>query len=109
LKKNCWEFMGCRRSPDEQAATGIEPCPAALDKKLDGTHGGINAGRACWVLAGTYCGGKPQGSFAQKFPDCSLCDFYKLVREEEGFKFVPTSALVMRFEAKETEEQENSE
>lgn len=109
-RKNCWEVMACGRGPEEHKKTGRQPCPAATDKKLDGTHGGKNAGRACWVLAGTFCGGKPQGSFAQKFTDCSLCDFYKLVRKEEGFKFIPTTALVkMLINAEAAEEQENSE
>jgi hypothetical protein len=57
-------------------------------------HGGKNAGRACWVVAGTYCGGEAQGSFALKITDCSLCDFYNLVRDEEGRKFEPSTALL---------------
>lgn len=31
----------------------------------------------CWHIAGTYCGGKPQGAFAAKFSNCKLCDVYK--------------------------------
>ncbi len=31
----------------------------------------------CWKVAGTYCGGKVQGVFAQKFGNCSLCEVYK--------------------------------
>ncbi len=109
-KKNCWEVMGCGRGPEEHKKTGRQPCPAATDKKLDGTHGGKNAGRVCWVLAGTYCGGKPQGSFAQKLPDCSRCNFYRRVRKEEGFKFVPSTTLhKMLMNAKEAEEQEDPE
>jgi hypothetical protein len=90
MKKNCWEFKGCGKGPDSRG----DICPVAIDTRLDGIHGGINCGRACWVVAGTYCGDQPQGSFAQKISDCSLCDFYKMVREEEGRKFQHSTALL---------------
>jgi hypothetical protein len=35
-------------------------------------------------VAGTFCGGKVQGSFAEKEITCMACDFYKRVKEEEG-------------------------
>lgn len=31
----------------------------------------------CWQIAGTYCGGKVQGVFAEKYENCKLCDVYK--------------------------------
>jgi len=31
----------------------------------------------CWQVAGTYCGGKIQGSFAQKYDNCSGCEVFK--------------------------------
>lgn len=31
----------------------------------------------CWHIAGTYCGGKAQGVFADKFQNCKLCDVYR--------------------------------
>ena len=65
----------------------LEVCPASTEKKLDGVNLGINAGRACWALAGTFCKGKIQGTFASKLHDCLECDFYQLVRKEEGKKF----------------------
>jgi hypothetical protein len=89
-KQNCWEFKGCERGPGGSE----ELCPAASNTKLDGVHGGTNCGRACWAVAGTYCGGNPQGSFAQKISDCSLCDFYRTVRAEEGQRFMNSYALV---------------
>jgi len=55
---------------------------------------GISAGRACWVVADTLCGGRVQGSFAQKFKDCGLCDFYKMVKEEEGENLILTIELL---------------
>jgi hypothetical protein len=57
--------------------------PAATEKSVDGIHRGDNAGRACWIIAGTYCGGEIQGSYAAKTENCSKCDFFKLVMEEE--------------------------
>jgi hypothetical protein len=89
-KRNCWEFKGCGRGPDSDG----DVCPAATDKRLDSVHGGKNGGRVCWVLAGTYCNGEPQGTFVQKFTDCSICDFYNQVRQEEGRKFEPSTSLI---------------
>lgn len=62
-------------------------CPVVLEKKLDGTHGGVNAGRACWVVAGTFCGGTVQGTFAKKYEHCENCDFHLAVQAEEGHAY----------------------
>jgi hypothetical protein len=35
-------------------------------------------------LTGTLCGGKVQGTFAQKIFNCMDCEFYKTVVAEEG-------------------------
>ena len=69
-------------------------CPAATEVKLDGTHEGRNAGRSCWVVAGTLCQGEVQGTFAKKFDACERCEFYKLVSGEEFPKFVYASILL---------------
>ena len=58
-------------------------CPAATFKKLDGVHGGKNAGRACWVIAGTFCHGETKGCFAKKITHCHECEFYQEVRNED--------------------------
>ncbi|MDW7771833.1 MAG: NAD-dependent epimerase/dehydratase family protein [Desulfobulbaceae bacterium] len=83
-KLNCWEIKKCGRGPGSDR----NPCPAAIEERLDGVHGGKNSGRACWVVAGTYCGGKIQGTHAAKFDVCKNCDFYQLVCSEEGEKFL---------------------
>lgn len=85
-KMNCWEFKGCGREPGG-ARKDLGVCPAAVDTRLNGTHGGKMGGRACWVLAGTLCGGKEQGTFAVKYHNCEKCDFYKTVRIEEGPRY----------------------
>lgn len=73
-KLNCWEHLGCH----------FEGCPAHSERRLNGIHGGLNAGRACWVVAGTRCGGEVQGEFAQKSGNCMKCEFYLKVVSEEG-------------------------
>jgi hypothetical protein len=93
LKLNCWEFKNCGKEPGgiNNGERGV--CPAATDSRLDGIHGGKNAGRACWALSGTFCNGDYQGDFAQKFKDCHECDFFKAVVNEEGADFVFTIKL----------------
>jgi hypothetical protein len=82
-KPNCWEFKRCGRHPGGKKADQFGVCPAATDEKLEGLHGGNHAGRACWLVAGTMCGGKVQGTFAQKYGNCEQCDFFKAVMREE--------------------------
>jgi hypothetical protein len=97
-KQDCWEFMECGRGPG--AARGGESglCPAARDSRLHGTHGGRNAGRACWVLAGTMCGGQTAGTFASKFRNCQQCPFYALVKREEHPDFKLSALLLAEIE-----------
>ena len=54
----------------------------------DGLNGGKNGGRICWAIAGTICGGKVLGTFAQERKTCLKCEFYLLVKEEEGIDFM---------------------
>ncbi len=57
-KTNCWEFKKCGK--DE---TG--DCPAYP-----------KGGRVCYLVAGTMCGGRVQGTYALKIHNCRECDFY---------------------------------
>ena len=52
----CWEVLSC----DKQA------CPC---------YGGCK--QRCWQEAGTFCGGRAQGEFAQKIKDCSRCAVFQ--------------------------------
>lgn len=81
--ENCWEFMKCGR--EKLNKKGI--CPAVIEAKADKINRGLNGGRVCWAVAGTYCNGKVQGTYAQKLLSCLLCDFRQKVREEEEFRF----------------------
>ena len=93
-RKNCWEFKKCGREPHGERSLDLGVCPAAVDKVLAGVNRGKYAGRVCWVVAGTMCGGEIQGSFAQKCESCEQCDFYNFVKEEEGDNFVPLEVLM---------------
>jgi len=83
-KINCWEFKNCGREPNGSKINELGVCPSSTEIALDGVHDGKNAGRACWVVGGTICQGKIQGTFAQKYINCVECDFYQTVKEEEG-------------------------
>jgi hypothetical protein len=63
MKANCWEFTKCERQP-----------------------GGLLG--YCWKVAGTLCGGKVEGTFAAMMRNCSsCCQFYHLVKNEEGINY----------------------
>ena len=66
-KANCWEYMKCGRDKDATIK-----CPAYP-----------NFGRMCWAVAGTFCEGKVQGTFAQKYEDCRKCEFYQRIMNKE--------------------------
>jgi hypothetical protein len=77
-KQNCWEFKQCGRGPDRK-----NDCAVAKEHMFNGLHGGMNAGRACWVVAGTGGGGPATGTFAIVSRDCLRCDFFKQVEIDE--------------------------
>jgi len=83
MKQNCWEFKKCGRQPGGQHMDELGPCPVVTYAALNGVHGGMNAGRACWVVTGSLCGGKKQGNEEQKRKACWECDFLKQVKKEE--------------------------
>jgi hypothetical protein len=80
---NCWEIKQCGREAGGQNVATLGVCPVSLASDYSGVNGGDNAGRVCWAVAGTLCGGKVQGIFAQKLANCYLCEFFQQVRDEE--------------------------
>ena len=83
MKMNCWEHKKCGRQPGGARSGELGVCPVTTYRDLSGVHGGKNAGRACWVIAGSLCGGKIQGAYAQKLFNCWKCDFMNAVKKEE--------------------------
>ena len=65
----CWEIKEC--------------------KKVDCSVYGIRNAR-CWLVAGTYCGGKVQGQFAQKYGNCKICNVYKQAVPTQGLEITET-------------------
>jgi methyl-accepting chemotaxis protein len=70
--KNCWEIKNCGRIPGGRKAADMGVCPAYPDH-----------GRDCWAVAGTFCGGKVQGTSAQKLESCMECDFFQSSRQRQ--------------------------
>lgn len=88
-RMNCWEFKGCGREPGGAKTTELGVCPAAANPAFYAVHGGKNGGRACWVATGGAVGG-------EICPECNRCDFFRLVREEEGASFRPLQEILAR-------------
>jgi methyl-accepting chemotaxis protein len=86
-RQNCWEYKQCKREPGGAKAAELGVCPAATDLAHEGVNQGQKAGRYCWKVTGTLCGGNVQGSFANKLSSCMACDFFKMVRGQEGGEF----------------------
>jgi hypothetical protein len=95
-KVNCWEFKKCGREAGGLKVGELGICPAAMESRVNGMNGGKNGGRACWPLAGTFCGGKVQGTFAMKVANCMECEFFKLVGKEEGVDHESARAILAR-------------
>ena len=95
-KRNCWEAKHCGRQPGGHSAQRKGVCPAANETRLHGVHDGENGGRACWVVADTTCHGLVQGSYSDKYPECTECSFYKEVRKEQQGDFLLAATLLAR-------------
>ena len=85
---NCWEFMECGLGPEATGNGKAGPCPAATNASFNGCNGGVNAGRACWLIAETNCKGRTQGTFSDKLADCHRCDFYRYMEKEDRAVFL---------------------
>jgi len=81
---NCWQLKKCGREPGGTKAAESGVCPSATAHAFDGVNSGTNGGRICWFVAGTFCGGEVQGTFAQKIDTCKSCEVYHRIRREEG-------------------------
>ncbi len=100
-KKNCWEFKKCGRECGGANEKELGVCPVAVEERLDTLNHGKNAGRACWAVSGSMCFGSVQGTFAKKINSCLHCDFFKLVKQEEGSNLVSTKDILQKIRSKE--------
>ena len=98
-KQNCWEFMRCGRQPGGDHIHQLGECPTVGSFAAHGLNDGINGGRSCWVIAGTYCNGEVQGSFVNKLRQCAECDFFHHVQTGEGKSLLTTPELMTRIHA----------
>jgi hypothetical protein len=55
----CWDYNNCGHGKDSL-------CPA-VDQK---------AGKSCWLVPKTLCGGKVHGKHTQRIKSCEGCSFY---------------------------------
>ena len=99
-RQNCWEFKKCGRQSGGEKIGELGLCPVCIEIRLDQANSGKNAGRACWVVAGTKCHGKVQGSYTVKISECMKCDFYRLVKSEEGTDYQSSKQLLARLKSK---------
>lgn len=83
-KLNCWEYKKCGRHVGGENVKEQGICLASTQKSTNGANNGKFGGRCCWAVAGTFCGGTVQGTFAAKLDKCFDCDFYWIVSREEG-------------------------
>ncbi|MBF0156425.1 MAG: hypothetical protein HQL57_04510 [Magnetococcales bacterium] len=94
-KVNCWEHFDCKRSRHGKELAGTY-CPVSLTSACNGINGGIDAGRICWEIEGTFCtetkcgASDARGGFEFKEKRCSWCEFKSLVRAEEKAAFKET-------------------
>ncbi len=72
--KNCWEILNCGREKGGPKVMELGECIASID----------GLGHSCWSIAGTLCGGKVQGTHAQKEHNCMQCNVHKLYNRMIG-------------------------
>ncbi|MEH6472889.1 MAG: hypothetical protein V7752_16740 [Halopseudomonas sp.] len=94
--QNCWEFQNCGRQPDGHSVKELGACPVPVEGRVDGTNKGVNAGRACWAVAGSLCKGEVQGTFANKLMDCGDCKFAHKVMDEQKDNFTNAKQILAK-------------
>ena len=87
MKYNCWEVKKCGREEGGSKVQELGVCKASTDSNYEGRNSGKNGGRYCWHVKASLCGGRVQGNYLEKAQQCIQCEFYKIVKEEEGEGF----------------------
>lgn len=91
--QNCWEFKDCGREPGGHRSAERGICPAATFEVADGFLGGINGGRACSFISGTFCCEVVSGTIPDRSKNCAACAFYDDLRYKRGKDFSVSSFL----------------
>lgn len=86
--------MPCGFGPGQDKARCHGVCPAATEEKLNGLNGGINGGRACWMVSGTNCANRLAGNLHLIASACQTCHFFQLVSNEEENQFQVGSTIL---------------
>ena len=71
---HCWEIKKCGRERGGRKVAEFGECPASRQCM----------GHSCWALVGTLCGGKVQGTFAEKERNCVECEVYQSYSRADG-------------------------
>lgn len=71
---NCWEIKKCERQRGRKKMNELGECIASKE----------GMGHSCWAVAGTLCGGKIQGTIAQKIVYCTSCEVYQIYNRSKG-------------------------
>jgi len=59
-------------------------CPAAKFNEADGFLDGINGGKSCVYITGTFCNRSIQGTFQDKEKHCGQCEYYLYLKGIHG-------------------------
>jgi hypothetical protein len=80
---NCWEIIKCQRQRGGKKVKELGECIVSKE----------GMGHSCWAVAGSLCGGKIQGTHAQKIGYCTNCEVYQTYNRSRGKlgKFVKTT------------------
>ena len=71
---NCWEIKKCERQKGGKKVNKLGECIASKE----------GMGHSCWAVAGTLCGGKIQGTTAQKIGYCTTCEVHEIYNRSKG-------------------------
>lgn len=93
-KTNCWEYNNCGRQPGGSNEKTLGVCPTTKENRLNGVHGGMNGGRACWAIVGSFSSGEMQCTLAIKLGSCITCNFYNMVKQHELMRYKSTPEIL---------------
>ena len=71
---NCWDIKKCQRQKGGKKVNKMGECIASRKKM----------GHSCWAVAGTFCGGKIQCTYAKKIGFCTSCEVYEIYNRSRG-------------------------